>query len=68
MQLLDTLRPRYVVLIHWEDFFRAYQKDPKPVRGTRFKIFFKRYQSVMGPDYALRTSMPRQGTLYRFLY
>jgi hypothetical protein len=68
MQLLSAIRPRYVVLIHWEDFFRAYRKEPKIVRGTRFKIFLNRYQSVMGSGYAGRTSMPRPGTLYRFQY
>lgn len=67
-ELLTHLRPRKVILIHWEDFFRAYEKEPKIVRGTSFKTFLTRYQSVMGSDYAHRTSMPRPGTLYRIVY
>jgi hypothetical protein len=38
--LLDSLQPKEVVWIHWEDFFRKYTKDPKTVRGTDVVKFF----------------------------
>lgn len=66
--LLRTIRPRYVVLIHWEDFFRAYHKRPKVVRATKMHVFLDRYKKAMGPRYASVTSMPRQLVNYKFLY
>jgi hypothetical protein len=66
--LLQKIRPRYVMFIHWEDFFRSYDLQPKIVRATNFKKFLNRYQQAMGPAYASFTTMPRQGTLYRFQY
>jgi len=68
MGLLRAIRPRYVVFIHWEDFFRSYDKKPGIVRATNFKKFLSRYEEVMGKDYPSFTTMPRQGTMYRFLY
>ncbi len=38
--LLQALRPKEVVWIHWEDFFRKYTKKPKTVRGTDVVKFF----------------------------
>jgi hypothetical protein len=38
--LLESLKPREVVWIHWEDFFRKYSKKPKTVRGTDVVKFF----------------------------
>jgi L-ascorbate metabolism protein UlaG (beta-lactamase superfamily) len=38
--LLQALKPKEVVWIHWEDFFRKYTKKPKAVRGTDVKKFF----------------------------
>jgi hypothetical protein len=67
-QLLRAIRPRYVVLIHWEDFFRKYSKEPMFVRATDPGPFFARYREVMGADYPRLTSMPRQLVRYRFLY
>ena len=66
--LLRAIRPRYVVFIHWEDFFRSYDLQPEIVRATNFKKFLRRYEQAMGPAYTSFTTMPRQGTLYRFLY
>ena len=39
--LLEALRPKEVVWIHWEDFFRRYTKEPKTVRGTDVIKFFE---------------------------
>jgi hypothetical protein len=38
--LLQALKPKEVVWIHWEDFFRKYTKKPKTVRGTDVIKFF----------------------------
>jgi hypothetical protein len=38
--LLDSIKPKEVVWIHWEDFFRKYTKKPKTVRGTDVVKFF----------------------------
>ena len=38
--LLQSLKPKEVVWIHWEDFFRKYSKKPKTVRGTDVVKFF----------------------------
>jgi L-ascorbate metabolism protein UlaG (beta-lactamase superfamily) len=67
-QLLQAIRPKYVVLIHWEDFFRKYGKEPKFVRATKPDLFFCRYREVMGADYQRVTSMPKQLVRYKFLY
>ena len=66
--LLQAIKPHYVVLIHWEDFFRSYELQPKIVRATRFTTFLDRYEKVMGAAYTSFTIMPRQGTLLRFQY
>ena len=39
--LLDSLNPKKVVWIHWEDFFRKYTKEPKTVRATDVPAFFE---------------------------
>jgi hypothetical protein len=38
--LLQALKPKEVVWIHWEDFFRKYTKEPKTIRGTDVVKFF----------------------------
>ena len=38
--LLEALKPKEVVWIHWEDFFRKYTKKPKTVRATDITKFF----------------------------
>lgn len=40
--LLDSLKPKKVVWIHWEDFFRKYTKEPKTVRATDVPAFFQK--------------------------
>ncbi|WP_276366062.1 hypothetical protein [Chryseolinea sp. H1M3-3] len=39
--LLNAIKPKQVVWVHWEDFFRKYTKDPKTVRGTDVAKFFE---------------------------
>lgn len=39
-ELLNAITPGKVVWIHWEDFFRRYDRKPKTVRGTDIPAFF----------------------------
>ncbi len=40
-ELLDTMKPKKIVWIHWEDFFRRYsKKKPRTVRSTDVPDFF----------------------------
>lgn len=38
--LLDAVRPKQIVWVHWEDFFRRYTRKPRTVRGTDIPGFF----------------------------
>lgn len=38
---IQTLNPKAIVFVHWEDFFRSYQKSPRTVRGTKVRKFPK---------------------------
>lgn len=40
-ELLEQISPREIVWIHWEDFFRSYNKPPKTLRGTDVPGFFR---------------------------
>jgi hypothetical protein len=40
-EILSAISPRQIVWIHWEDFFRRYDRDPKTVRGTNVPAFFR---------------------------
>ncbi len=40
-ELLEAISPRQVVWVHWEDFFRRYDRKPKTVRGTDVPAFFE---------------------------
>jgi hypothetical protein len=37
---LDTIKPRHLMFIHWEDFFRNYKRRPKTVIKTDIPRFF----------------------------
>lgn len=39
-ELIAAIEPRKVVWIHWEDFFRRYDRKPRIVRGTDVADFF----------------------------
>jgi len=38
---IQNLNPKAIVFVHWEDFFRSYQKPPRTVRGTKVRKFPK---------------------------
>jgi hypothetical protein len=65
--LLQTIKPKYVVLVHWEDFFRKYHKGPyKIVRATKFEEFAVRYNDWR--NMSIQTTMPEPGTLLKIRY
>jgi hypothetical protein len=39
---IDEMRPQQVMFIHWEDFFRKYQQEPKTVMKNDIPEFFKK--------------------------
>ncbi|MEO9806406.1 MAG: hypothetical protein ABJF04_24305 [Reichenbachiella sp.] len=43
-KLIANLKPKRIIIGHWEDFFRAYQDDPKrTVRFTNMKKFILKF-------------------------
>jgi hypothetical protein len=48
-KLFDRVRPRAVVLAHWEDFFRSVDAPPLVVRGTDGKVLAKRLDGLGVP-------------------
>lgn len=62
--ILESLRPRAVLLTHWESFFRAQSKPPRPVPGTNVGRFVRRLESALPPGRPFW--MPRPGETLRF--
>lgn len=60
--VLKATQPKKVMLIHWEDFFRSYDKKSKSVKATNFKVLLSRLKSYK-EDVDLHTwvSMPDKG-------
>ena len=46
--LIDHLRPRHVLLGHWEDLFRSPFEDPKPLGINDFRHFLTRLDRALG--------------------
>jgi hypothetical protein len=65
VEILDTLKPKKIIFIHWEDFFRKPLdfEGARFVRLTNFRKFNRRLKrngfNLNGKDYV----MPRPGTL-----
>ena len=57
--LLDSLKPKKLVLIHWEDFFNEYDKEEKLVKVTRRRKFRNRIKDA-GYSWD-NISMPKKG-------
>ncbi len=45
--LLDALRPRYALAGHWEDFFHAWSREPRSVKGTDLGVFVDRMRRAL---------------------
>jgi hypothetical protein len=61
--LLNTISPRQIVWIHWEDFFREYSKQPKTVRGTNIPGFF---ELPCVKEYVAQSLLPLPGVAIEF--
>jgi hypothetical protein len=48
--LVSNFQPRYIILGHWEDFFRKQKRPVKALRTTNIREFIKRLESVMTGD------------------
>jgi hypothetical protein len=65
--LLDSLKPKKTILVHWEDFFRM-PRDPddvKLVRGTNPKKAKKIFESLASRKIKEHFIMPKPGTFIR---
>lgn len=56
-------RPKYVVIAHWEDFFRSPLKEPKVVRMTNARKFLKRLTNSYPRE---RIILPKPGSWFAF--
>ena len=69
--LLSQIKPKQVLITHWEDFFRPYSPDKiKTVRATNFRYFFNKVKSVDGVWKVNKLSdkfyMPNPGTMLNY--
>jgi hypothetical protein len=60
--LVDDLRPRWVLLGHWEDFFVAPEAPTRSIRYTDLRHFQKRLEAVHPGD----NWLPDRGTVFTF--
>lgn len=63
--LLQAIKPKEIVWIHWEDFFRKYTKKPKTIRATDVIKFFD--LPCVSP-YKSKALMPWPGVLLDITY
>lgn len=66
---LDNLRPRHVLLGHWEDLFRSPFEEPKRLGVTDFKHFIRRLDRAtraISPDDPIGWHLPTAGARFRF--
>ncbi len=66
--LLAQIKPKQVLITHWEDFFRPYAPNKiKTVRATNFAYFFKKIKTIEGVWPVKKLSdqfyMPKPGTM-----
>jgi hypothetical protein len=61
---LDSLRPKKIVFIHWEDFFRSYKRKSKTVLQTDVVTFFK----TLPERYKDKYFLPVPGALFNVKY
>jgi hypothetical protein len=61
---LDSLQPKEIVFIHWEDFFRSYRRKPKTVLQTDVVSFFK----TLPEKYKDKYFLPVPGVVFDVKY
>lgn len=52
-EFLDTLHPKHLMFIHWEDFFRRVQQRPKSVKTNDTPRFFNEVFAKCKMDYLM---------------
>ncbi|MCK6467882.1 MAG: hypothetical protein L6Q53_06770 [Candidatus Brocadia sinica] len=56
--IIRAIRPKNILLGHWEDFFRNQKRPVKVLRTTNVRNFIKRLESVMPGDSQWQMPMP----------
>ena len=67
-ELLRILKPRHVVLGHWEDFFEPYTQDPEVLQVVPFSYprqFIRRVELAVPPGTGARWTLPAPGARIR---
>lgn len=64
-EYINYMKPTYISFIHWENFFRGYQKSPKKVTGTNVKAFFNERINALPRNIY---TMPVPGVQYKVIY
>lgn len=62
---IQNLKPKAILFVHWEDFFRSYQKPPRTVRGTKVKLFPKQVAKYYDNT---KFWMPKPGVTMKVIY
>lgn len=62
--IVSAIRPKNIILGHWEDFFRNQKKPVKVLRTTNVRAFVKRLEAVLPED--SQWFMPMPFTQMRF--
>jgi len=58
--LLARLRPRAVLLVHWEDFFQSQSEPIEPVPGTDVDEFLERFEAAIPANTLWWMPIPQQ--------
>ncbi|MFA9213803.1 MAG: MBL fold metallo-hydrolase [Candidatus Methylacidiphilales bacterium] len=69
--LVNQIKPKKVILTHWEDFFKPYApKKIKTVRATNFNYFYKKIKASEEANFELNNKyiMPNIGNMLIYRY
>ncbi len=69
--LINQIKPKKVILTHWEDFFKPYApKKIKTVRATNFNYFYKKIKASEEANFNWESKyiMPNPGTMIIYKY
>jgi len=68
---LGRLKPKKVIITHWENFFKDYTKEPTLVPSTNHDAFFQKASKAQSKEWNYKTDadmfiMPYPGTKISF--
>ena len=69
-RLLAQIRPRHVVLGHWENFFAPYTQDPKSLRGVPLshpRDFIRRVEDYVAATAGSSWILPAPGSTFQLV-